>query len=83
MQESEKSTGNKMLAIAVMLSRPFRIHAGAPADHDDSLPEEFRFAMDGRRGGCGTHDSSGQQSTIAIRGAWVGVSIDKNGNGRD
>ena len=26
--------------------------AGATADHDDGLPEQFRFAMAGRGGGC-------------------------------
>ena len=38
--------------------------AGATADHDDGLPEEFRSALDRRGGGCGAHDSSDQQSKI-------------------
>ena len=44
----------------------FEPDAGATADHDDGLPEEFRFALDGRGGGCGAHDSSDQQSKIAF-----------------
>src|SRR6266481_2558935 len=39
----------------------FEPDAGATADHADGLPEELRFALDGRNGGCGAHDSSGQQ----------------------
>ena len=45
----------------------FEPDAGATADHDDGLPEEFRFALDGRGGGCGAHDSSDQQSKITCR----------------
>src|SRR5258705_8778684 len=33
--------------------------AGGPADHDDGLPEQLRFALGGSAGGCGAHDSSG------------------------
>ena len=33
--------------------------AGAAADHDDGLPGQFRFTLDGRDSGCGGHDSSG------------------------
>jgi hypothetical protein len=40
--------------------------AGAAADHDDGLPEEFRSARDGRCGGCSAHDSSDQQSKITF-----------------
>src|SRR5262249_23641904 len=47
----------------------FEPNAGAPADHDDGLPEKFRFALDGRGGGCAAHDSSVQQAktTLASR----------------
>ena len=46
-------------------SRRFEPDAGAPADHDDGLPEQFRFAQHGR-GGWGAHDSSDQRSKIAF-----------------
>ena len=42
----------------------FEPDAGAAADHDDGLPEEFRLALDGRGGGCGAHDSSDRQSEL-------------------
>ena len=32
--------------------------AGAAADHDDGLAEQFRFAANGTTGGFGGHDSS-------------------------
>ena len=35
----------------------FESDASATADHDDGLPAEFRFALDGIGGGCGAHDS--------------------------
>src|SRR5262249_15258333 len=44
----------------------FEPDAGAAADHDDGLSEEFRLARDGRGGGCGAHDSSNQQSEITF-----------------
>ena len=34
----------------------FEPDAGAAADHDDGLPEEFRFAPDGRGSFCCAHD---------------------------
>ena len=36
----------------------FEPDAGAAADHDDGLPEEFWFAMNGKGSGCGAHNSS-------------------------
>ena len=41
--------------------RRFEPYAGAAADHNDGLPEEFRFALHWS-GGCGAHDSSDQLS---------------------
>jgi hypothetical protein len=40
--------------------------AGATADYDDGLPEEFRFALDGRGGCCTAHNSSNQPSGTAF-----------------
>jgi hypothetical protein len=34
--------------------------AGAAADDDDGLAEQFPFALRGYSSGCGGHDSSGQ-----------------------
>ena len=36
----------------------FKPDTGATADHDDGLPEQFRFTLNGRGVGCGAHDSS-------------------------
>ena len=45
----------------------FEPDSGAAADHNDGLPEEFRFALDRRdSGGCGAHDSSSQLSQLAF-----------------
>jgi hypothetical protein len=48
-------------ALSAGSSGGFESDAGATADHDDGLPEEFRFALHGKDGkgvGCGVHDSS-------------------------
>jgi hypothetical protein len=37
----------------------FQPDAGAAADDDDGLAEQFRFALGGYSSGCGGHDSSG------------------------
>src|SRR5262245_33489842 len=44
----------------------FEPDAGAAADHDDGLSEEFRLARDGRGSSCGAHHSSNQQSEITF-----------------
>jgi hypothetical protein len=36
----------------------FKPNAGASADYNDNLPEEFRFVPDGNGGCCGAHGSS-------------------------
>jgi hypothetical protein len=36
----------------------FEPDAGATADHDDGLPEDFSFTPKGRGSGCGAHGSS-------------------------
>lgn len=45
----------------------FEPDTGATADHDDGLPEEFRFALDGKGGGCGAHYSSKNLLRISRR----------------
>jgi len=49
----------------------FQSDAGAAADHNNGLPEEFWFALDRGGSGCGAHVPSGQQSriTLALREA--------------
>jgi hypothetical protein len=54
-------TLNGTCPLSACSSRRFEPDAGTTADHDDGLPAEFRFALDGRSGGCGAHDSSDQQ----------------------
>ena len=44
----------------------FEPDAGAAADHDDGLPEEFRFALAGDAVVAAAHDSSDQQSKITF-----------------
>jgi hypothetical protein len=51
----------------------FQPDAGAPADDDDGLAEQFRFAPGGYSSGCGGHDSSG---------AWCGRPVKKWPPGR-
>jgi hypothetical protein len=53
-------------ALSARSSGRFEPDSGAIADHNDGLPEELRFAQDGRGGGCGAHDSYDQQSKIAF-----------------
>jgi len=53
-------------ALSARSSGRFEPDSGATADHNDGLPEELRFAQDGRGGGCGAHDSYDQQSKIAF-----------------
>jgi len=45
----------------------FEPDAGATADHDDGLPEEFRFALDGRGVVCGAHHTSKLETNRKIR----------------
>jgi hypothetical protein len=61
-------SGNEddVCSLSARSSGRFESDAGATADYDDGLPEQFRFAPDGRASGCGTHDSSDQQSKIAF-----------------
>jgi hypothetical protein len=49
---------NHVGSLGARPSRRFEPDAGATADHDDGLPEEFRFALGARSQGCGVHDSS-------------------------
>src|SRR5262245_66090404 len=53
-------------SLSTRSSGGFEPDAGAAADHDDGLSEEFRLARDGRGDGCGAHDSSNQQSKITL-----------------
>ena len=45
-------------ALGVRSSGCFEPDAGATADHDDGLPEEFWFAVDGKGCSCCVHNSS-------------------------
>jgi hypothetical protein len=45
-------------SLSARSSGRFEPDAGATTDHDDGLPEEFRFALAGKGGSCGAHDSS-------------------------
>src|SRR5689334_7243406 len=56
---------NYVRPLSACSSGRFEPDAGATADDDDGLPEEFRFALDGRDGGRGAHNSSDRQSKIA------------------
>ena len=48
----------------------FQPDARAPADHDDGLSEQLRFALGGYRSGCGSHDSrSGVGAALGPTGA--------------
>jgi hypothetical protein len=48
-------------------SSRFESNAGATADHDDSLPKKFRFALDAKCRGYGSHDSFEHQSSVSLR----------------
>jgi hypothetical protein len=60
-------------SLSACSSGRFEPDSGATADHNDGLPEEFRFALDGRVGSCGAHDTSNQQLKLII--AHLNVSI--------
>jgi hypothetical protein len=49
------------LAPCARASRRFQTAAGAAAENDKGLIEEFWFALDGGGDGCGAHDSSGRR----------------------
>jgi hypothetical protein len=53
--------------LSVCSSSHFESGAGATADHDDSLPKKFRFALDAKCRGYGAHDSSEHQSSASLR----------------
>src|SRR5690242_1277240 len=48
---------NYVRPLSACSSGRFEPDAGAATDHDDGLPEKFRFALDGRGGGWNAHDS--------------------------
>jgi hypothetical protein len=51
-------------AFSACTSGRFKSYTGATADHNDSLPEEFRLALDPRSQDCGAHDSSISKSEL-------------------
>ena len=50
---------NHVGSLGAGVSRRLAPNSPAAADHDYGLPEQFRFALSGRSGACGAHDSSG------------------------
>ncbi len=53
---------NDLCSLLTRTSRCFKADASATSDHDDGLPEEFRFAVNIRGDSCSAHSFSDQKT---------------------